>query len=477
MGLRRLRPGFWTAAEATGPYTGLFNYRRVWWLAVALLAAVSLIPLCIMTVIDFGVTKRSVNQENLHRTTITTSNTRHTLADFLTERLAALTFVASDAPYPALVNHDRLAAVLQNLKTGFGGFMDLGVIDDTGRQVAYIGPYPLLGIDYSGQDWFKQTARTGHCISDVFLGFRNAPHFIIAVRSELPDGHFFMLRATLDTQRINDILANLDLSGNGDAFLVNREGILQTVSRSHGTVFDHLPFSLPPLPPTTKVILTAERIIGCAPIDGTPLVLLVVKRQAALMQTWYAARLNLIGFLAASVVVILVVIMGVAAQMVEKIFLADQTRAKAMRQMELTNRMASIGRLAAGVAHEINNPLAIINEKAGLIKDLLLFGQAQCSNAEKLIGLVDSVIALRGPGRHHHQTPALLRPAPGRPHRAREPAPGHRGGHGLSDQGGNLSKHRRGRDGPGGSARPGVGPGQTATDFSQPGGQRLPGHE
>jgi signal transduction histidine kinase len=75
--------------------------------------------------------------------------------------------------------------------------------------------------------------------------------------------------------------------------------------------------------------------------------------------------------LAVSIVLVVGVILGSSVYLVNRIREADYRQNEAFHKVEYTNKMASIGRLAAGVAHEINNPLAIINENAGLLKDLI----------------------------------------------------------------------------------------------------------
>ena len=58
-------------------------------------------------------------------------------------------------------------------------------------------------------------------------------------------------------------------------------------------------------------------------------------------------------------------------KMVLRIRRADKGKETMNQQIVETGKMASIGELAAGIAHEINNPVAIMVEEAGWIGDLL----------------------------------------------------------------------------------------------------------
>ena len=59
----------------------------------------------------------------------------------------------------------------------------------------------------------------------------------------------------------------------------------------------------------------------------------------------------------------------------------DLTEERAIRtQLVTTDRLAGIGRLAAGVAHEINNPAAFVTVNLGVLRDRFLAGTARSSD-------------------------------------------------------------------------------------------------
>ena len=103
--------------------------------------------------------------------------------------------------------------------------------------ISYVGPFDLRDANYVSAPWFTEVLRKGVFVSDVFMGFRNVPHFIIAVlRHE--GGESFIMRATIDMEAINSLLQRVYSGERSDAFLINEQGVLQTDSRDYGRIME-----------------------------------------------------------------------------------------------------------------------------------------------------------------------------------------------------------------------------------------------
>jgi two-component system, NtrC family, sensor kinase len=382
-------------SEEARPLLSGGGYRRLRRTVTLATAAVSLLPLLIMTLVNYfqyqealeGTTKQSISR--------LLSNNKQSLEFFLAERVSALSFIIHDRSLDELCTPGALTKVIRNMNRAFalGSFLDLGIINSGGKQRCYRGPHRLEGHDYSDQRWFHRAAHRGTYTSDVFLGHRHSPHFAIATRHQREDD-FYLLRATFDAEVLSKQIHTAGLGVRDDIFLVNRKGLLQTPSRRFGEVQTKVPLDLPHNAPGVEVIQHEDQsgrpiLLGYASIANSPFTLMFVKPLAE--QTGWPILARLAGFLAVSAVLILVVILWGTRLFVRSLRAENLRRAALMHEVEYSNKLASIGRLAAGMAHEINNPLAIINEKTGLLKDTIAL-RDESEHHDKYLALIDSVL-------------------------------------------------------------------------------------
>lgn len=186
----------------------------------------------------------------------------------------------------------------------------------------------------------------------------------------------------INNDKLDSIISQLGSGKDNDIFIVNKNGTLLTDSYYYGNQSSQNILNSINLNNSSNIESSflpngEAAVIGHLNIQNTALIVVFVKSKKWMSDLWLEPRIKLVGYLAISIILILLSIMGTATYLVRRIHSSDQKRVEALHHAEYTNKLASIGRLASGVAHEINNPLAIINQKTGLILDLLSLNEKE----------------------------------------------------------------------------------------------------
>jgi two-component system NtrC family sensor kinase len=298
------------------------------------------------------------------------------IEQYLHERKGDLSFILKNFSVQEIVAPGAIEKLFTTLQRDGSAFIDLGLIDGQGRHLAYFGPHQLLDKNYANEQWFIETRKHGEFVSDVFLGFRGVPHFVVALA--MPGKQGFVLRATVDSEAFSRFVESVRVGETGEAFLLNGQGQYQTQHTGQwellATASDAEAFLGPVYGVDTFVHQSSggqKYLAAVASVNKGRWRLVAQQEVRDAYRDVYTAGMYIVtvSVIGGLVTVSLAFFSSnrIGNSLMEKESEKDLLRDRLYRSV----RLAELGEMTASFAHEINNPLQIMKSELTML-DLVL---------------------------------------------------------------------------------------------------------